>query len=369
MTERRDRLSRAGNWSLTAAATLVIIVLLFLTAEGAIRVRQTIKYGAAATVEDLYTMDARSGLRVPVVGSHYSGRITVNSLGFRGPELATPKSPGTVRLAFLGASTTWCGEVSGDDKTWPHLVTAALRAAFPYVELDYLNAAVPGYTVRASLRNLEVRVAALEPDVVIIYEGANDLSGEMRELALKQGLIRDAKISERSWLARHSLLWNLVEKNLDVLSAQDDARSNIGRLQVDPAAIGLRFRQDLTSLVEAAKEKAKVVAVVTFSIQPRADQDKEQQLRASASALYYMPFIAPETLIAAYARYNEVIRQVAKETGVLLIDEVDSIPGDALHFADTVHFTDSGSELMARRVVRALQAQQILARDQPGRGH
>ena len=82
-----------------------------------------------------------------------------------------------------------------------------------------------------------------------------------------------------------------------------------------------------------------------------------------------MPFIAPETLIAAYARYNEVIRQVAKETGVLLIDEVDSIPGDALHFADTVHFTDSGSELMARRVVRALQAQQILARDQPGRGH
>jgi lysophospholipase L1-like esterase len=39
---------------------------------------------------------------------------------------------------------------------------------------------------------------------------------------------------------------------------------------------------------------------------------------------------------------------------VLLIDEEDAIPGDALHFTDTVHFTDAGSALMARRVTHAL---------------
>jgi len=59
-------------------------------------------------------------------------------------------------------------------------------------------------------------------------------------------------------------------------------------------------------------------------------------------------------LIQGYAEYNDAVRQVASETGALLIDGENSIPGDAQHFADSVHFTDKGSHLMARRVARGL---------------
>jgi len=328
---------------------------MLLLGEGAVRVRQTLKYGSAKTVEDLYVVDPASGLRVPIAGIT-SGRITVNQLGFRGPEITVPKPPGTVRIAFLGASTTWCAEASSNEKVWPHIVTSGLRATFPGTRFDYVNAGVPGYTVRTSLKNLEHRVAPLDPDVIVIYHAANNLSGEMRELAAAAGLIADSKVPERSWLATHSLLWDLVEKNLAVMSAQQAVRENAGRLEVDTARVGSAFRRDLVDLVTATKQRANVVAIATFSTQLRRGQSSQEQVNAAVSALYYMPFMAPATLTEAYSRYNDIIREVAHETGVMLIDGEDTIPGDSVHFADTVHFTDAGSERMAARVLRVLAA-------------
>jgi lysophospholipase L1-like esterase len=359
MTERvvsdgRGRMSPAVSWGLTAGVVLFSIVLLFLVAEGAIRVRQALKYGAATTVEDLYTVDPRSGLRVPIAGSHYSGRITVNSLGFRGGEIAVPKPPETIRVAFLGASTTWCGEVSSDEKVWPHLVAQGLHAAAPRKRVDHVNGGVPGYTVASSLQNLERRIAPLEPDIIVIYEAANDLSGELREVAAAKGLIESARIPERSWLSRYSLMSELVEKNVRVLLAQQAASRGSNRLTIDPKTLGKDFRNRLSALVKASKQRAKIVALVTFSTQLRAGQDEQQSMRAAVSALYYMPFMTPGSLIQAYGRYNEVIREVAAESGVLLIGDEDSIPGDSAHFTDSVHFTDAGSERMAARVLKAL---------------
>jgi lysophospholipase L1-like esterase len=259
-----------------------------------------------------------------------------------------------VRIAFLGASTTWCGEVSSNEKVWPHLVIAELQRVFPDVRFDYINGGVPGYTVGASLKNLEYRVAPLEPDAIVIYHATNDLSGEMRTLALAAGLIADTAFLKPSWLESRSLLFQLVMKNLAVQRAQEEARQKRGRLEVDPAKIGSGFRKDLAELVRAAKKGTKVVAVATFSTQLRRGQGSEEQLRAAVSALFYMPFMSPVGLVEAYARYNEVIREVAKDTGVLLIDGEEMIPGDSNHFTDTVHFTDAGSEQMATRVTRAL---------------
>jgi hypothetical protein len=69
-----------------------------------------------------------------------------------------------------------------------------------------------------------------------------------------------------------------------------------------------------------------------------------------------MPFVTPEFVIAACERYNEVTREVARDTGALLIEGEHDIPGDFQHFVDTVHFTDAGSRAMAQRVSAALSS-------------
>lgn len=69
-----------------------------------------------------------------------------------------------------------------------------------------------------------------------------------------------------------------------------------------------------------------------------------------------MPFVTPKLLIEGHERYNQIVREVAGETGALLIEGENEIPGDPIHFTDTHHFTDAGSRKMAERVSRALIA-------------
>jgi lysophospholipase L1-like esterase len=340
-------------WTILVLLLLGGLVVVIAAAEMGIRLLQTRKYGTAATVEQHYVVDRRIDLRVPVANLR-SGRIETNSLGFRGPELRVPKPPGTVRIAFLGASTTWCAEVSGNDTVWTHLVAEDLRRAFPRADVDYVNGGVPGYVVKSSLKNLEHRIAPLQPDIVVIYHATNDMSVELRKLAAAKGVSREATVEPPSWLSNHSLLWNLAEKNFRIWVAQRQAQEKVGRLEVDPASLGGAFRNDLVALVRRAQQDAGVVAVATFSARLRSGQSDEEQLQAAASALYYMPFMTPEGLLGSYARYNQVIRDVARETGALLIEGEHEIPGDARHFTDSVHFTDAGSRAMASRVSMAL---------------
>lgn len=348
-----EKLSTRAKWSLLIALTVGSVVVLLLAAEGAIRIRQTLRYGSAATVDEYYTVDPKLDLRVPIANMS-KGHVSVNSLGFRGPEIAMPKPPGLVRVAYLGASTTWCAEVSGNDYVWPHIATASIASAYPDTRFDYVNGGVPGYTVSSSLKNLERRIAPLDPDVIVIYEGINDLSGELREAAVRQGIVADAKPPETSWIARYSVLWNLVDKNLRVMASQREARKNQGRVAIDTSKIGEQYRRELTHLVRVAQARSKLTAVVTLETRVRSDQTPEQQEVALQSAIFFMPFITANDLIAGYARYNQIVREVAANTGALLIDGEDSIPGDAAHFADSVHFTDAGSKAMADRVSRIL---------------
>jgi lysophospholipase L1-like esterase len=348
-----DRLSNKAKWALLGGLAVLSCVLMLLLAEAAVRLRATLKYGTTATAEDLYTTDTRYNLRVPI--SHLrKGRIQTNSLGFRGPEISVPKPDGTIRIAFLGASTTWCAEVSANDKVWPHLVTEKLRKSWPGRQVDYVNGGVPGYTMAASIKNLEYRIAPLTPDVIVIYDATNDMSGELRDLAFAQGILETPSFKPLHWPAKYSLLWELVEKNWRILVAQRSADANAARLDLDVPRLGEPYRKDLTALIVAAKKRAAVVAVATFATQLRVGQTHEQQRIASQSAMFYMPFMTPESLLRSYARYNQVIREVAAETGAILIDDLDAIPGSPDYFTDTVHFTDAGSRAMADRVTSAL---------------
>jgi lysophospholipase L1-like esterase len=332
-----------------------ILVLLLAVLEAAVRVRAVLKYGFAGGVEDILAVDDATGLRVPVAGRTL-GPIAINSLGFRGPGIPREKPPGTIRVAFLGGSTTFCAEVSGNEAAWPHLVWQRLQAEFPGASFDYVNAGVPGYGLDAILRNLRERVAPLAPDVIVIYEATNDLSGNSFVLAREQGVIGQRPDKERSWLSRYSLLVYLVEVNLNVAQNQEAAKTATRKLALDLPRLEAPFRAELGELVAAAQAVAPVVAVATFATQFRPGQPEAQQLAAAGTSLYYMPYMSMEGLLAGFAAYNGVIREVARERGALLVEAADAVPGDAAHFRDAVHFTDRGSAAMARAVGDALVA-------------
>ena len=319
--------------------------------EATVRVRQYVKYGTAAASFYSLVLDPATGLEIPEPG-FAAGPIRVDERGFRGGGVSVPKPEGTLRVVFVGGSTTFCAEASSEEATWPALVVRGLVEHYPDASIDGVNAGVAGYSTVQSQINLEERVTPLEPDVLVVYHATNDLTVDTRDLAREQGLLADASPDEESWLERNSLAWNLVVKNLRY-RARREAREG-PRLDFDPEQLAGAFRERLTRLVTTAQERAPLVAIATFSHRARRGQSPEEQRDACSSSLFYMPYMSVPGILDGFDAYNRVIRQVAAETGALLIEGEDTIPGDAEHFADSVHLLDPGLRLMADRVLAAL---------------
>ena len=321
--------------------------------EGVLRVRYWWKYGSATPAARGIMNDPVTGLRTLKPG--YKDRnITINSRGFRGPEIPVPKPARCIRFAFLGGSTTYCAEVSGDNKTWPHLVTERMKKHWPRAEFDYINAGVPGYTTAEMLTMLKTRVAPLQPDVVVCYEATNDLSGDTRKLAEERNLRSPTGKGEGlSTLASYSMLITLAEFNLKALARQRNALSG-DHLRFDPRELSRPFQARLEALVREAQKQNLLVALVTFAPKLRRWQSPQDRVHSAVTSVFYMPYMSIDGLLDGFDEYNRAIRQTARDTGVILIDAANSIPADDAHYNDSVHFTDAGAEAMADRVAAEL---------------
>ncbi|QDU66733.1 SGNH/GDSL hydrolase family protein [Engelhardtia mirabilis] len=278
-------------------------------------------------------------------------RIETDSHGFRSPELAEPKPGGSLRLAFVGGSTTFCAQAETNSGTWPARVVEGLGERFPEVQWEYLNAGVTGYRTVDSRTNMARRIAPLEPDVVVIYHATNDLAVDSRPLAVDAGLVDEVEPRPPSG---PSLLWNLVVKNLRYMAAQEAGRDDGRKLSYDAGELARTFHGHLLELVRECQRSADLVVLVTFSQKVRRDQPREDQLENLQQAFTFMPYLSVEGILEGYEAFNATIRAVAAETGALLIEGEASIPGDDAHFIDSVHFTALGCEAMAQRVLRGL---------------
>ena len=336
---------------------VILLLALPLALEASVRTRQRVRYGTWGRIHD-FVRDPASGLDIPAPGRR-TASMSIDSRGFRSPELDVPKPSGRKRIAFIGASTTFCAEASSDAATWPYLVAEGARAATG-LDLDFVNAGVAGYTTVQSLINLQKRVAPLEPDVVVIYHASNDLTHETRELAIARG-VYSGHADRESWLGELSLAWYLFDKNRLARERSSGSAAAAGQLVASADELCAPFRANLSELVRAARALAPEVVLVTFATQLGGAKTPEERAAAATTALYYMPYATPQDLADWFAAYAEVIREVALREGCRLVDAAVAIPPDRAHFRDSVHLVDQGcarlAELVLPEVVAALAAQ------------
>jgi hypothetical protein len=108
-----------------------------------------------------------------------AGHISVNSHGFRGPEIALRKPPDTVRIACLGDSTTFNDTATTDGRTYPAQLERMLRehsaeAGGRPSRIEVINAGVNGYTSLEALIYFETRLLDYQLDLAIFHLGLND---------------------------------------------------------------------------------------------------------------------------------------------------------------------------------------------------
>lgn len=348
------------------AYVAILLSIILGLAEGGLRVRQWVRYGSPSTgVRDpMLVLDAEAGIFVPRPGYVAKGGridIEINSLGFRSDEIARVKPPRTVRIATLGASTTFCAESSSNRTTWPMRLQAKLQAAYPTVKVEVVNAAVGGYTSEENLKSLEHRVLPLDPDLVIYYEANNEIVKDTRALAAREGIgDTGGQPPLVAALSKYSLLVDLAYKNL-VIAARSRAGS-ARKVDRVPPNLPDHFVGVLDAMRADLEPRHVPLVLSTFLVKYRRDQDRATQVKNADVAFFYMPWMSIDGMLDAMDVYNQAILDYAGRRNLPVVDDRKAIPPDAAHYSDCMHLLDPGSEAMAERFSRFLLGSRLLDR-------
>lgn len=153
-----------------------------------------------------------------------SGLVT-NRFGWRGPQIGLNKPDRTVRLVFVGASTTV--NAHSYPFSYPELIGHWLNlwatAQDLPVRFEVINAGREGIVSADIAAIVRQEVLPMEPDLVLYYEGSNEFdikgiigaSGVSFKLAALKG-----RLSRSSWLARakrYSVLARRIDSLLGLL--------------------------------------------------------------------------------------------------------------------------------------------------------
>jgi len=105
--------------------------------------------------------------------------LNVNRLGFRGSEISSPRGADTYRIVVLGGSTVWGNGASDDSLTLPGQLADYLQRhrsiQATYSRYEVINAGQQSYSTAEELDVLVHRVLNLQPNLVIVYDGWNDV--------------------------------------------------------------------------------------------------------------------------------------------------------------------------------------------------
>jgi lysophospholipase L1-like esterase len=284
--------------------------------------------------------------------NYRKGLTSHNSLGYRSDEFPLEKPDGVFRIVALGGSSTYDVSIEDNDKTFTAQLEKLLHDDYGYQNVQVVNAGVPGYNSWEILVNLEFRVLDLDPDLVIIYEGTNDVHARLVEPSAYRG---DDFGRRRAWqppsvaLWEHSALLRILSRAMNAtrqVSVDDFVsaptymswpfESRLNEKKLDPAEIleenpPIYFRRNLENMIAIAKEQEVQILFSTWAHSPN--------LNDYASEGYYQQ---------GFRENNDVVKEVAVSDDIPLFDFAAVMPQDAMYWADGRHVNEAGALVKAQ---------------------
>jgi lysophospholipase L1-like esterase len=114
--------------------------------------------------------------------NQHGNYININSDGFRGKEFNFKSD--NYKIFILGGSTIFGHVSSSDDTTIPGFLEQKFRD--DGINVDVINAGIPSGYSRTELYYLENHLLKYSPDLIILYDGANDGTQAVRNISYKE---------------------------------------------------------------------------------------------------------------------------------------------------------------------------------------
>jgi len=110
-----------------------------------------------------------------VLDDSKTDNVNMNSLGFRGDEFEQIKPVNTFRIFLLGPSQIFGTGATSDDTTIPGYLENYLKNDNKSFTIEVINSGMQGADSRKELLLLQNMLLDFAPDLVVVYDGFNDL--------------------------------------------------------------------------------------------------------------------------------------------------------------------------------------------------
>ena len=263
----------------------------------------------------------------------------VNALGFPYREVSIPKRPRTYRILYLGDSCTQQG--------YPQYVEFFLNMDKPQEErrFESVNLALNGYSSHQGRVLAEEYGQRLDPDLVVVYFGWNDhwraYQAPNAERVVDAPMSRPEKALDFVQ-QRVRLLQGMSKMRAIVTGSGETKRLN--EFQV-PAPM---YRQNLLTIKSVFDQRRTPVIFITAPT-------SFYRLGVPDRLTFERDFVVDrEQLIPTHRHYNQIVRDLARETGAYVLDlesELAELENPHTVFLDDgIHFQREGLFLVARRL-------------------
>lgn len=281
-------------------------------------------------------------------------------------------------LMFLGGSTTACLYM-GEEERFPYVVGRLVEQK-AHKKVNSYNSGVGGNYSLHSLNLLFNKIIPLKPDIVLMCHNINDLTILLLEGSYwtdnpsrSQLVALDYTFGRRLKDIRDFFIPNLT-REVNRLSQQlkqklrgkkpkeidEFARVRGRKIQYNEAMLRAAFRHNLLLFVEICRLHKLQPVLMTQAHRLKADPDPV--IKASLRDLEERQGLSYQEYKRLFFAFNDEIRAVAQEKGILLIDLAAAIPSEKEYLYDIVHFTAKGSwrvaEVIAATILTHMSASQ-----------
>jgi len=334
---------------------LIVLVLFIFAAEGLLRVWV---YFIREEFER-YDVATQTWVLVPGTYRSLNKEVVVNSDGFSGAELLEDGDD-LWRIVAVGDSNTFgAGSLH---HSYPGALQRILREqAKPGRRFEVINAGIQGLDSLHALRRLRAKVLPLDPDVITIYIGWNDLMkldplGDSGIPAVSQV----SRFIDRLWLVKgmRKLVFLWIRPRIDPPATGPESRSGRFTDFVPHAYI-----KNVEMMIEEIREIGAKPMIFTLPTVVRENFTVEDVRNARVFFPYYPSAYSIGDLLEILAAYNRAIRTIALENSVPLVDlerTFEDRPDYRDLFWDTMHPNFEGNEIIANKILSVSREKGLL---------
>jgi len=119
-------------------------------------------------------------------GNSETDTISINSLGFRGDEFSKIKPDRTYRIFMVGSSPMFGYGATSDETTIPGFMQKFLGKTDFGFDIEVINSGVQAIRSDTELELVKQKLITFSPDLIIIYDGWNDLRSSISPNVIKE---------------------------------------------------------------------------------------------------------------------------------------------------------------------------------------